>query len=298
MEKFINLKDTAAIVRKELKEKLPLTKFSVKIKKNKSQDPFKPNNEIYISWTDGYTVEQVKEICDRFRTHYLPGGSIKTDTWDEQEVRWGCDVIKYQRSIDWENEDGLGLSVSDAFDEFGAWELFTCNVEKAKYWYERYRKQESVESRLQLHEIKKGYLQQIIAQISEHDDWQNIEHSLVLEDDTVRARLNSAGSEFDRYQQLKIIYFKLCPNCDPISQAYRTKWLVNGALLSEDAYTVLPEKPPQLEIEGIIVKGKIKDYIESNNLQQDNLENILDSFYRSSKGDTYESEAGAKRPAG
>ena len=56
MEKFISLKDTAVIIRQELKAKLPLTKYSVRIKSNKSQDLYKPNNEIFVSLPSVMTI--------------------------------------------------------------------------------------------------------------------------------------------------------------------------------------------------------------------------------------------------
>lgn len=102
---YLTAAQTAALVRKSLKEAFPKTKFSVRAHRGSS---------INIDWQDGPTPAQVDSIADRFNGSYFDGmidfkGSIHHQI-DGKDVRLGADFIFTHRS----NSDAAVASAIDS----------------------------------------------------------------------------------------------------------------------------------------------------------------------------------------
>lgn len=65
--KYYSAKETAAIIRKCLKEAFPQTKFSVR------SETFSGGDAVNVSWTDGPNVAQVEAITSRFKGSRFDG---------------------------------------------------------------------------------------------------------------------------------------------------------------------------------------------------------------------------------
>lgn len=82
--RYINLVDTAKLIRKELKQKFPNTKFSVRSKS------YSGGSSIDVSWTDGASITLVNKVIKKFE-------GVRFDPMIDQKT--------YKRSIRYEGED-------------------------------------------------------------------------------------------------------------------------------------------------------------------------------------------------
>lgn len=90
--------EVAKIVRRKLKEKFPGTKFSVR------SDRYSMGSSIDVTWIDGPTTEQVKEIVGGYHGATFDGMEdlknyhVSVDPDTGNEVRWGNDYIDFSRN--------------------------------------------------------------------------------------------------------------------------------------------------------------------------------------------------------
>ncbi len=88
---------TAALVRKALKERFPSIPFSVRSK------TYSGGASIDIGWTDGPTSKQVEEVTHRFEGASFDGmidlKSYHDSTLNGRRVHFGADFIFTQRAI-------------------------------------------------------------------------------------------------------------------------------------------------------------------------------------------------------
>lgn len=77
---------TAKAIRQELKTSFPNTKFSVR------SESFSMGNAVRIGWTDGVTIEQVKEITEKYEYGHWDGRSdiyeLSNHRDDIPQVKW------------------------------------------------------------------------------------------------------------------------------------------------------------------------------------------------------------------
>lgn len=97
MTKYFTCAETAAIVRKALKEAFPDVKFSVR------SSTYSGGASIAVAWMDGPNVAQVEAVAGKFEASYFDGsidykGSIY-HMMDGQVVHFGADSIHCNRSF-------------------------------------------------------------------------------------------------------------------------------------------------------------------------------------------------------
>jgi hypothetical protein len=83
----------SALIRKELKSRLPKSKFKV------STSRYSGGSTIYVSWTDGYTEDQVKDITCKYVYGKFDG---TTDSYDYSNSRSDIPQVTFiftERSI-------------------------------------------------------------------------------------------------------------------------------------------------------------------------------------------------------
>lgn len=93
---YISCADTAALIRKSLKESFPGIKFSVR------SSTYSGGASINVRWTDGPNTAQVEAVAGVFSGSYFDGQTdYKGSTYalvDGKQVRFGADFIFCNRS--------------------------------------------------------------------------------------------------------------------------------------------------------------------------------------------------------
>lgn len=93
---YISCADTAALIRKSLKESFPGVKFSVR------SSTYSGGASINVGWTDGPNAAQVEAVADVFSGAYFDGMTdYKGSTYalmDGKQVKFGADFIFCNRS--------------------------------------------------------------------------------------------------------------------------------------------------------------------------------------------------------
>lgn len=312
--------ETAKIVRNYLKEQFPDTKFSVRTER------YSGANNIKIIWTDGIAKTKVQEVTRRFaRNNEFAQevlGDRAVDTWENEKVIWGADIVKWEREITEDFKDFISYifdagCLSEFLKEewqpyFKAWEVYKdIDNDKESWDYPR---------------LKNNYIHQIIDQFSS-DDFQDLAYfrdedlsriselnctvKITLDRSTKQAKWlfpdNSDGlvkGEF--YTLLRVTSFICRIGGDSLPNHLEYGWEYQGIYYADECFQdkdikqfadydsepVAKIEQADLVIEGITVKGKIADYIQANNLQSENLESILDRFYSQPKTEYLTSEYG------
>jgi hypothetical protein len=104
---YISAVETNKMIRKVLKEAFPSVKFSVR----------KSGNSTNVDWKSGPTIEQVKELVDRFSGSYFDGmidyqGSLFAEI-DGKPVSFMVDFIFYEREFSKEETETALNTVSE-----------------------------------------------------------------------------------------------------------------------------------------------------------------------------------------
>lgn len=96
MTRYINVVETAKMIRTALKESFPGVKFSVK------SSSYSMGASINIRYTDGPTIEQVKAITGNFEGSYFDGMTdykgLNYSSLNGEEVRFGADFVFVNRN--------------------------------------------------------------------------------------------------------------------------------------------------------------------------------------------------------
>lgn len=282
MTKKISLTDTAKIIRQELKDKFPKTKFSVR------SERYSMGASINVIWQDGYSLKQVEDVVKRFACKgkmqvddYVP---YVNDTWEGQEVRWGSDYVNCKREISEYYWDKV-------FDQFDAVEdIF---LKDASDYLEAYKYYKDTKLGLESFiSIKKTYVRRILNQLDFHGkDWKQQPLKIQVEAETLRAMCLKLDKEQELEQGLyyfvtkvKYVEFSLSQKC--VIDCDRTVYIHNDIAYSEDWFEEYQEHKieviPDLIIDGVILEGKIADYARANGLESESLESLVTSFYSQS----------------
>ena len=117
---YLDVARVAKLIRKSIKEACPGTKFSVRSSR------YAGGSSIDISWTDGPTENQVRELASKFEGSYFDGmidykGS-KYHTLDGEPVSILCDYIFYRRES---SEAALTSAIIAAVMQYGAFNVPT-----------------------------------------------------------------------------------------------------------------------------------------------------------------------------
>lgn len=282
MTKKYSLAETAKIIRQELKDKFPKTKFSVR------SERYSMGGSINVSWQDGYSLKQVEQVVKRFSCKgkmqvddYVP---YVNDIWEGQEVRWGSDYVNCKREISkycWDE-------VLDQFDEVE--DIF---LKDASDYLEAYKYYKDTKQGLQsLISIKNTYIRRIINQLDfQRKDWKEQELKIQVESETLRAKCLKPDRKQELEQgiyyfvtKVKYVEFSLSQKC--LIDCDRTVYMYNDIAYSEDWFEEYQEHKveviPDLIIDGVILEGKIADYARANKLESESLHSLVTRFYSQS----------------
>ena len=278
MARSIPLTETAKIIRQELKDKFPLTKFSVRSARASMV------TSIDITWTDGYTESEVSNIVKRFSCKgemqiddYVP---YVKDNWHGEEVRWGSDYVNCRRSI----SEYYQAELDDFFLDYLE-PLLKAEVPNYKEDPKRYQPE---------------YLRKYIATVNLHNS-DRYAQKVTLEIDrnfieaypcpAIAEKLNLA--ENHKTYVAKIISLEFDPTWVNHPESFLVEsWNYQKQIFPDWAFFESQSQPvsvdysqPQadLTIEGVILEGKIVNFIRANNLQSESLEEICDRFYSPSQ---------------
>ena len=124
----LTVTEVAKMLRRVLKEASPGVKFSVRSSK------YSGGSSIDVSWTDGPTSDQVRELASVFEGSYFDGmidykGS-KYHTLDGEPVTIYCDYIFYRRES---SKEALTSAIIDAVMHYGAFSVPTAEEFKSGY---------------------------------------------------------------------------------------------------------------------------------------------------------------------
>lgn len=112
--RYLSVAETAKLVRAALADKFPGVKFSVRSKS------YSGGASIDISWIDGPTAEEVKNVSSKFEGATFDGmidlKEYHRSIWNGEEVHFGADYIFENRSL----SNGLFLkTVESVAKDFG-----------------------------------------------------------------------------------------------------------------------------------------------------------------------------------
>jgi hypothetical protein len=110
----ISLVDTAKEIRKVLKSKFPLTKFSVR------SQSYSGGCSITVYWKDGYSKAEVEEVIEQFDGATFDGMTDYKDCkpaqlYQGKMVRWGVDFVSASREISAEFRQKVRESITDRY---------------------------------------------------------------------------------------------------------------------------------------------------------------------------------------
>jgi hypothetical protein len=254
MTRYIYSVEAAKIIRKQLKEKFPKTKFSVK-SDNK-------NDSVKIFWEDEDSYESVTNFLKQFKGKISDtddSTKVISTVWQNENVAFDTFIFSYRTISDHLKED-----IEYAFDRFVA-DLFVEEVSDYREAYLNYKNLKTDISNQTYLDIRNKYLKKL--------------HNKVK---SLRGRWNTKFTKAVNVIKITSIRFKLTGNKYP--QNVFTEYLYQGDLYSETAFIKCNDLPPSdlLTIEGIEVSGKIAEFINSKNLVNHSLQDILILFYQNS----------------
>lgn len=277
MTKNISVVDTAKIIRQELKQKFPLTKFSVKTEK------YSMGASINISWEDGYTQKEVEQVVDRFSRRgpsqvddYVP---YVKDIWEGQDVRWGSDYVNCRRFYS---------------------EQFQSDIEQI-YISEivPVLKKELPEFN-QLSDLKTAYFRKLLNQKNAHNSKNYDLITFEIERNVVRAYPSTIIAKLENLDpnksvsivKVESIVIKPYTTVTGISDYWWNKEYLynNQSYQLDDFREVMAQsnnvisfsgnKNSDLIIENVVLRGKIADFVRSEKLENESLEIICDRFFK------------------
>lgn len=112
--KYLSCADTAAMVRKALKESFPGIKFSVR------SSVYSGGASIYVKWVDGPNSAQVDAVAQVFAGSYFDGSidyqGSRYAMIDGLQVRFGADFIFCERSY---SDDMVGRAIASVSRKYG-----------------------------------------------------------------------------------------------------------------------------------------------------------------------------------
>lgn len=125
---YLSCAETAALVRKALKESFPEIKFGVRSK------TYSMGASITVSWTDGPNNKQVDAVIQRFSGASFDGSidlkSYHRSVLDGREVHFGADFIFTNR----EHSDGvIGRTIASEMRRYLGEELLTVGEAVQKF---------------------------------------------------------------------------------------------------------------------------------------------------------------------
>lgn len=179
MYSYVSAVDTAKIIRKELKQNFPLTKFSVRVSKKSGFEG------IDIKWIDGYTPSEVSQVINRFKCKEdfnNPHANSIIDNWEGQETIWGAYYLNIERSF---SED-FDLEILEAID-ISARYLLQSEIPEYKEAYLANNKVETGFCSYFL-ETRAKYYELIKAQISQHENWRTKRLTIYFDPRLIKAR--------------------------------------------------------------------------------------------------------------
>lgn len=121
--------ETAKMIRKELKQAFPLTRFSVK------SDSFAGGNSVDVSWDNGPVTDAVRSIVDKYQYGHF---NAMEDIYEHTNSRKDLPQVKYvqvQRSIDESIKEQVFKWLQGTHQHFN--EVFSmdeCNPNLKKMW--------------------------------------------------------------------------------------------------------------------------------------------------------------------
>lgn len=272
MTRYIYSVEAAKIIRKQLKEKFPKTKFSVK-SDNK-------NDSVKIFWEDEDSYESVTNFLKQFKGKISDtddSTKVISTVWQNENVAFDTFIFSYRTISDHLKED-----IEYAFDRFVA-DLFVEEVSDYREAYLNYKNLKTDISNQTYLDIRNKYLKKLHNKVIGHYPY-NFDSDFIIELDrkSVRGRWNTKFTKAVNVIKITSIRFKLTGNKYP--QNVFTEYLYQGDLYSETAFIECNDLPPSdlLTIEGIEVSGKIAEFINSKNLVNHSLQDILILFYQNS----------------
>lgn len=230
---------------------------------------------INVSWKDGYTEREVAEVVKRFSgkgqsqiDDYVP---YVDDVWEGEKVRWGADYISTSRAIsDYHKED-----LEDYFLDH-----INPLLREVVPDYKEHEK-----------DYQNTYLRNYINSVNLHDDDDIYSKKVILEVDRIYTEAYPCPRIAEEYSLPEItqvnvtsvtkFYFDPSDRTPSYTHLDRS-WIYKGKEHESWAFDEHKNEPipdPELIIEGIILKGKIADYVKSNNLSAESLDTICHRFY-------------------
>ena len=88
-KRYVDIKETAALIRYELKQAFPKTQFSVRLQR------YSMGSHITVRWTDGPSVRQVEAITDQ---RYGTGFDSMTDSTTHHDVEYNGEILHFAGS--------------------------------------------------------------------------------------------------------------------------------------------------------------------------------------------------------
>ena len=128
--KYINVVETAKLLRQALREALPGVKFGVR------SSSYSGGASINVTWTDGPNTQQVEAVTNTFKGGYFDGmidykGSVYHKL-DGEDVRFGADFIFTHRDY---SDEAVARAIDRVTKRFGGCEAITvADYHKGNAW--------------------------------------------------------------------------------------------------------------------------------------------------------------------